>query len=186
MVVRPGRSSNGKTRIDALDALGRGEDAQAARWSCFERFLSDRHLREHLKRLPDFDDMEIETRALDDIEGHKDVLHAVWFLTSWPALDRAAKLVLQRPQDLDGNRYEILTPVAEALAGKRPLAAMLALRAMIEFTLDQGRSSRYKHAARHLLECASLAANVDEFGRHETHEAFVARIRGNHGKKTSF
>lgn len=173
-------------RIDALDALGRGEDAQAARWSCFERFLSDRHLREHLKRLPDFDDMEAEARALDYIEGHKDVLHAVWFLTSWPALDRAAKLVLQRPQDLDGNRYEILTPVAEALAGKRPLAAMLALRAMIEFTLDQGRSSRYKHAARHLLECASLAANVDEFGRHETHEAFVARIRGNPGKKTSF
>lgn len=173
-------------RIEALDALSRGEDAQAARWTCFERFLSDRHLREHLKRLPDFDDMEAETRALDYVEGHKDFLHAVWFLTSWPALDRAAKLVLQRPRDLDGNRYEILTPVAEALAGKHPLAATLALRAMIEFALDHARSSRYKHAARHLLECAGLAAHIGDFGQHETHDAFVARMRGNHGKKTSF
>ena len=173
-------------RIHALEALGRGEDAQAARWSCFERFLSDRHLREHLKRLPDFDDVEAETRALDYVEGHKDFPHALWFLTSWPAFDRAAKLVLQRPQDLDGNRYEILTPVAEALAGKHPLATTLALRAMIEFTLDHSRSSRYKHAARHLLECASLATNIGDFGKYETHESFLARMRGKHGKKTSF
>jgi len=173
-------------RINALEALGRGEDAQAARWSCFERFLSDRHLREHLKRLPDFDDMEAETTALEYVEGHKDFIHAVWFLTSWPALDRTAKLILQRPKDLDGNLYEILTPVAEALAGKHPLAATLALRTMIEFTLDHGRSSRYKHAARHLLECASLATNIGDFGKYETHESFLARMRGKHGKKTSF
>lgn len=173
-------------RIDALEALGRGEDAQTARWSCFERFLSDRHLREHLKRLPDFDDLEAETKALAYVDGHKDFLRALWFLTSWPALDRAAKLSLQRSKDLDGNRYEILTPVAEALAGKHPLAATLALRAMIEFTLDQGRSSRYKHAARHLLECASLARNIGDFGKYETHESFLARIRGGHAKKTSF
>ena len=173
-------------RIDALEALGRGEDAQAARWSCFERSLSDRHLREHLKRLPDFDDLEAETKALAYVEGHKDFLHALWFLASWPALDRAAKLVLQRPKDLDGNRYEILTPVAEALAGKHPLAATLALRAMIEFALDHARSSRFKHAARHLLECASLATNIDDFGKFEMHESFLARMRGKHGKKTSF
>jgi hypothetical protein len=97
-----------------------------------------------------------------------------------------AKLVEDRPQGLDGDRYEILTPVAESLAGKHPLAATLALRAMIEFALDQSRSSRYKHAARHLLECASLAANVGDFGKYETHEAFVARIRGKHRKKSSF
>ena len=110
------------------------------------------HLREHLKRLPDFDDIEAETRALDYVEGREDFHHALWFLTTWPALDRTAKLVLQRPQHLDGNRYEVLTPAAEALAGKHPLAATLALRAMIDCALEHARSSRYKHAARHLLE----------------------------------
>jgi uncharacterized protein DUF6880 len=56
-------------RIDALEALGRGDEAQAARWSCFERALSAEHLRAYLKRLPDFEDGEAEARALDHAEG---------------------------------------------------------------------------------------------------------------------
>ena len=35
-------------RIDVLDALGREDDAQAARWQCFERALSSTHLRAYL------------------------------------------------------------------------------------------------------------------------------------------
>jgi hypothetical protein len=36
-------------RIDVLEALERPDDAQVARWSRFERFLSARHLRDYLK-----------------------------------------------------------------------------------------------------------------------------------------
>lgn len=174
------------TRIDVFEALERAGDAQAARWSCFERFLSTRHLRAYLKQLPDFDDIEAERRALDYVENFKSLPHALSFLATWPALDRAAKLVEGRAGELNGDHYEVLTPVAESLAGKYPLAATFALRAMIEFALDQSRSSRYKHAARHFQECASLAANVGDFGKYETHEAFVARMRSKHGKKSSF
>jgi hypothetical protein len=173
-------------RIAALDALERSNDAQAARWSCFERFLSARHLRDYLKRLPNFEDIEAESRALDFAENYANLPAALMFLASWPALDRAAKLVLNRTEELDGDRYEVLSPVADALAGKHPLAATLALRTMIEFSLDNVKSSRYKHAARHFQECASLASSIADFAQHETHEAFVARSRGKHGKKTSF
>jgi hypothetical protein len=173
-------------RIDVLDALGRSDEAQAARWSCFERSLSAQHLRAYLKRLPDFDDVEAEERALGHAERYESLLEAVSFLVSWPALDRAARIVLQRAQELDGDHYEILTPVADALAGKYPLAATLALRAMIDFSLAQGRSSRYGHAARHLVECASLASTIQDFGTFETHDAYVSRLRGEHGRKTSF
>jgi hypothetical protein len=51
-------------RIEVLEALGRANEAQAARWSCFERSLSSSHLRAYLKRLPDFDDIEAEKKAL--------------------------------------------------------------------------------------------------------------------------
>ncbi|MBG0800444.1 hypothetical protein HUN39_16335 [Methylocystis sp. FS] len=171
-------------RIAAPDALERRDDAQAARWSCFERFLSARHLRDHLKRLPDFDDVEAESRALDFAENFEPFSAALSFLAAWPAPDRVGKLVLTRADKLDGDRYEVLTPVADALAGKHPLAATLALRAMIEFSLDSGRSSRYKHAARHFQECASLALAIADFGQFEPHKPFVARMRGKHGKKT--
>jgi hypothetical protein len=173
-------------RLDVLEALGRSDEAQAARWSCFERFLSARHLRDYLKRLPDFDDFEAEQRALDYAERHKGLLTSISFLVSWPALDRAARLVTERAKELDGNHYEILTPAAEALAGKYPLAATLLLRAMIDFALMQGRSSRYGHAARHLRDCAGLASAISDYGPFEIHDAYVARLRQEHGRKTGF
>jgi len=175
-----------EARIDVLEALGRGEDAQAARWSCFERALSAEHLRAWLKRLPDFDDVEAEARALDQAERYDHLSQALAFLLSWPALDRAARLVTARAGELDGDRYEILAPAADALAARHPLAATLALRAMIGFTLSKARSSRYRHAARHFMECASLAAAIKDFGAFETHAAYAVRLKAEHGRKSGF
>lgn len=173
-------------RIDALEALGRGDEAEVARWSCFERALSAEHLRAYLKRLPDFDDVEAEERALDYAERYNSLLQALSFLVSWPALDRAARLVIRRAAELDGDRYEFLAPAADALAAKHPLAATLVLRAMIDFTLTKARSSRYRHAVRHFMECESLAAAIKEFGAFETHAAYAARLKAEHGRKSGF
>jgi hypothetical protein len=173
-------------RIDVLEAIGRGDEAQVARWSCFERSLSARHLRAYLKNLPDFDDFEAEQRALGYAERYRSAIQAVWFLVSWPSLDRAANVVIQRVAELDGNHYEVLTPAAEALAAKHPLAATLLLRAMIDFALTHSRSSRYGHAARHLRECTGHASAITDYGSFETHDAYVARLRREHAKKTAF
>lgn len=173
-------------RIEVLEALGRAEEAQAARWSAFERALSAEHLRAYLKRLPDFEDMEAEDRALAQVERQRSLLHALAFLLSWPALDRAAALLLRRAKELDGDHYEVLTPAADALSGKHPLAATLVLRAMIDFALSHSRASRYRHAARHLLECESLASSVPDWRGIETHEAYLARLKKQHGRKSAF
>jgi len=173
-------------RIDVLEALGRTDDAQQVRWDCFERSLSSAHLRAYLKKLPDFDDVEAEEKALDHAQGFHSRLGALSFLVSWPALDRAARLVIEHADDLDGDHYEILTPAADALAARHPLAATLVLRAMIDFTLGKARSSRYKHAARHLLECSSLSSAIGDFGTFETHDDYEARLRREHGRKQSF
>ena len=173
-------------RIDVLEALGRADDAQAARWGCFERSLSSTHLRAYLNRLPDFDDVKAEEKALDYAQRSRNLLQALSFLVSWPALNRAANLMLQRSDELDGDHYEILTPAAEALAGNHPLAATLVLRAMIDFSLKNNRSSRYRHAARHLLDCSSLVSAIEDFGRFEPHEVYEARLRREHRRKSSF
>ena len=39
---------------------------------------------------------------------------------------------------------------------------------------EGAKSTRYKHAVRHLLECVSLAPGIQDFGAFETHESFVA------------
>jgi hypothetical protein len=173
-------------RIAALEALGRPEDAQASRRSCFERSLSARHLRDYLTKLPDFDDFDAEQNALDYAAQTKNVLLALSFLISWPALDRAARLVTERTTELDGNVYELLTPAADALGSKYPLAATVVLRSTIDFTLAHARHSRYGHAARHLGACGDLAPLIPDYGTFETHDAYVARLRKDHGRKVGF
>ena len=184
-------------RIAALEALGRHADAQQQRWTCFERSLSAEHLRAYLERLPDFDDLEAEERALDHARNFRQPIMALAFLASWtaldrtsvssqPALDRAADLVVRQGTNLDGNQYEILTAAADALSAKHPFAATLALRAMIDFALARARSSRYKHAARHFTTCTRLASAIEDFGAFESHDVYEARLRREHGRKSAF
>ena len=114
-----------QVRVEVMEALGRKAEAQAFRWSCFERTLNSAHLRDYLKRLPEFEDIEAEQRATATALGFSDIHQALAFLISWPALEKAAALVLGRAMELNGDHYEILSPAADALAGKHPLAATL-------------------------------------------------------------
>lgn len=175
-----------RVRIDVLDALRRSGDAQNARWAIFERDLNAEYLRAFIKRLPDFDDKEAESRALAHVCQYPSFHQALAFLIDWPAHDLAAEFVLARHGELDGDHYWLLTPAADALEQRHPLSATLMLRAMIDFSLDRARAKRYGHAARHLQTCEYLAKRIEHFGDHFDHEAYVAGLRLRHGRKSGF
>jgi hypothetical protein len=67
------------TRIATLEALNRTDEAQPLRLAFFQVHLSRPHLREYLRRLPDFEDFEAEQRALDHVVGHANVDAALSF-----------------------------------------------------------------------------------------------------------
>lgn len=175
-----------QTRAEVLEALGRQDEAQEFRWACFESSLEPEHLRAYLKRLADFDDVEAEEKAFAHAAKFPDVHRALNFLVEWPALDRAAKLVLARKAEIDGHSYEVLTPAADKLAAKYPLAATILLRAMVDFALEKARPNRYRYAARHLVDCDRLSARVEDMGGLMSHADYLSRLRANHGKKTNF
>ena len=60
------------------------------------------------------------------------------------------------------------------------------LRAMIDFSLNRARHSRYSHAARHLQTCAYIAKRIEDFGDHGDHDAYVANLKRLHGRKSGF
>ena len=64
--------------------------------------------------------------------------------------------------------------------------ATLCLRAMIDFALREARSSRYRHAARHLAACADLAPRIADWGASLPHGAYLAGLRAGHGRKAGF
>ena len=176
----------GSVYTEVLEALGRKDEAQEFRWQSFERTLNADHLRAYLKRLPDFDDMEAEEKALAFAGRYADVHDALAFLLSWPALHDAANLAISRAAELDGDRYEFLISAAESLRDKHPLASIILLRATIDFALDRARTTRYKHAARHLVEAKRLSAELKDRNTINSHEDYVADLRSRHRSKIGF
>jgi hypothetical protein len=77
-----------QVRLDVMEALGRNEEAQAFRWQCFERTLSIAHLRAYLKRLPDFEDLEAEERAMSYALKSSNVHQALAFWCRGPLWTR--------------------------------------------------------------------------------------------------
>lgn len=173
-------------RIGALEALGRADEAQAVRWQYFEQALSAGHLRDYLRRLPDFEDFEAEQKAFDRAAAHKEATRALAFFVEWRALDRAERLVRDRLGALDGRFYEILRPAAEGLEEKYPEAASLLYRRLVESVLERGSSRQYRYAARDFVCSARLAPRLPAAGAVESHDAFVAKLQKAHGRKYGF
>ncbi|WP_429599600.1 DUF6880 family protein [Sphingomonas zeicaulis] len=175
-----------RVRIDALDASGRIGDAQQERWQAFKRNLNKEYLKAFIKRLPDFDDIEAESQALAYAYRFPDFHQALSFLVEWPAIDDAARMILARHAELNGDHYWLLGPAAEAMEQHHPLAATLLLRAMIDFSLDKARYKRYPHAARHLQTCSHLDSKINDYAEHADHQTYMVGLKARHGRKSGF
>jgi hypothetical protein len=181
-----GVSQWGDVWVEALVANNRLSEAQQFRWSRFERYLDSKSLQAYLKALPDFEDIEAEQKAIQHALTFPHFATALQFLINWPDHHGAAHLVLHRCAEVNGNLYFLLDPAAKALEDPYPHIATLLYRAMIEDTLKGAKSTRYGHAARHLLACQSLLHLTKNQDSIESHSAFLARIKANHSRKTGF
>jgi hypothetical protein len=101
------------SEIALLEAEGRTEEAQDARWCLFEAALSQTALRDYVARMPDFEDVEALDRAFAFVAGGPNARAALAFLMSWPALREAARLIEDRQSELPRA-----LPEAEAWAGR--------------------------------------------------------------------
>jgi hypothetical protein len=173
-------------RIAALDQLERGEEAQQLRRTFGLLRLSSQHLRDHLKRLPAFEDGEAQERALDLVLQHPYLGPALELLHQWPDRRRCASLILARPDELARADEKVLTAVAEALEADQPLAATLCLRALIEAILENARSNRYRHAVRHLASCRRLAGAVEAWGAIPDHNTYISELLYAYGHRAGF
>jgi hypothetical protein len=173
-------------RIAALEALHRQSEAQALRWSAFEASLSARHLREYLKRLPDFEDFPIERKAIAYARAFASALAALNFLIEWPSLEDADHLVRRRSDELDGRNYEALRRAAETLTTKWPVSATLIYRALVSSVLERGYAKAYRYAARDLESASILAPKLAPDAGIPSHAEFYAMLKARHGRKYAF
>lgn len=196
---KPGQRTFGETVDDLepepvsleariLDATGDKSAAQALRWRCFEARLSADILREYLKQLPDFEDIEAEHRAHAFALEKSDPDVALQFFLDWPRLDLAAKLVATHPHRWDGGDWHILPKIADLLEHDHPLAATILYRALLDSILDHARSKAYGHGAKYLGKLAALARETDAMrpGTMTDHATYLANLKKTHPRKSGF
>ncbi len=172
-------------RLAVLERLGRRDDAQALRWLQFERQLDRDMLKDYLKHLPDFADFEAERRAMDHALAFKSATEALAFLTAWPDLDSVARLVRERGNEFGVTPPDILLATGEALRDRHPREAVTAMRLAVTGVMRRGLTHLFEKAAQALVDSATLAgAGPDP--EHETHTAFVDRLRETHPRPWSF
>jgi len=113
--------------INYLESSGRGEEAQALRWTSFEATLSVERAKAYTRRLKDFDDVDAESRAFAIAAQHDDFQRGLSFLMGWPAVAEAGRMIEARAEDI-----RIAVDLAELWAPKlrrvKPRAAYLLLR----------------------------------------------------------
>lgn len=180
---RWGRSKSGppaatepwlSAEIAVLEAEGRTEEADAARWGMFERTLSPETLRALIAKLADFEDVVALDRAFDLAARHPDAMKGVGFLMNWPALREAADLVVARRAELRGGHEE--TPLwASRLAGRFPLAALLLTRARARALVSLG-SGVTEEVQGLIGEAEALASGLDDAPGGD-HAAFVGELQ---------
>ena len=160
--------------IAVLDAEGRSDDAQTARWIAFERTLSETHLRAHIARLADFDDVEAIDRALAFAAGWFDATRGFAFLMNWPALREAATMALARADELHASADDTAL-WAGRLEGRYPNAALALIRSRARALARQGlgRSDEVRTLS---AEAAHLAERPGGLESLPSHADFIDEL----------
>ncbi|WIY67959.1 hypothetical protein KB221_07470 [Aquidulcibacter paucihalophilus] len=161
--------------IVVLEAEGRAEEADEARWRVFERTLSADALRTLIAKLADFEDVVALDRAFALAAGHPDAMKGLSFLMNWPALREAADLIVVRRAQLRGGHDDI--PLwSSRLAVRYPLAAVLLTRARARalVTLGSGITEEVQGL---IGEAEALAGGLDDDALVDDHASFVSELQ---------
>ena len=109
------------------------------------------------------------------------------FLISIGKIDEAEEYLLKRVDQLNGNHYGSLLPLAGVMeADNRHLVTSLIYRSLLISILERGHTKAYPHGIRYLKKLDKLATSVADWKGFNHHEAFKAQIIEAHGRKYSF
>ncbi len=109
------------------------------------------------------------------------------FLIETGKINEAEEYLIKRAEQLDGNFYGSLIPLAENMESeKRHLASSLIYRSLLVSILDRGYTKAYPHGVRYLKKLDKMSKYVDDWKNHSNNVAFKEQIMQAHGRKYSF
>jgi len=153
----------------------------------FERTPSVFYFQRWLEHLPEAERRKAEAYARKLALEHDDLTTAAALLLELGDAAAAETRLLAAPGHIDGNRYDILLPVAKALRAQDcQRGETVVYRALLKGILDRAYARAYGHAARYWSRLREIADGGVSLLPLQSHDDFTAEIRTRHGRKVSF
>jgi len=109
------------------------------------------------------------------------------FLVDMGRLDDASEYVFRHREQLDGDLYQFLLPLAKTLEeGEQFMGATLVCRSLLESILGRAQSRYYHHGVRYLKKLDALSPAIDDWRGLLSHEDYKESILAAHSRKRSF
>jgi hypothetical protein len=182
------RDQRDRLLLAAYTALGDSTRGAEIAWARFHRSRSQQTLDELLALIGEDERERVvadEARAI--LEAPRFDIGDAAFLVQQECVDEAAEYVLSRRDQLNGDLYSWLVPIAEILEAKhRPLAATVVYRSLLDSILRRGKPKTYHHGARYLRRLDALMASIDDWSDIPNHATYLTTVRAKHGRKWRF
>lgn len=174
--------------LEIYNRLGDEEGRAKVAWRSFRSARSATTLKQLLTVVGDDQKESLLAEEVTSILANKSLsLVDAAFLIEIEDWDAAATYLLDRVDQLNGDFYSHLLPLAEPLETVgRSLAASILYRALLDSILRRAQPRTYSHGARYLRKLDLLAKCVDDWRSVEPHSIYLEHLRQKHGRKTSF
>lgn len=174
--------------LDVYGQLGETEKQASVSWRIFKRFRSKESLQELLDVIGNEQREAVLADEIATILAEESLsLSDAEFLIELERMDEVVDYLLARADQLNGDFYGSLLPLAEAMeAAGRHLAATVVYRALLDSILRRGRTKTYPHAVRYLKKLERLAKSISDWQGVHGHNFYVEKLHQTHGRKYSF
>jgi hypothetical protein len=180
-------SSRQRLSAEVLGRLGRNSEAAAMRQGIFEDTLAVSDFHAWLEVLPPEGQGRAIERARTLAIGAADPVVVSRLLLEIGDDAGAEEALTAAPRLIQGNDYGKLRPLAAAMEKReRWRGATAVYRALLVAILDRAYSPAYRHGARYWARLQVVAQKCPQLMPLESAEAFEARIRTQHARKSSF
>ena len=109
------------------------------------------------------------------------------FMISVEHIDDLERYLLPRVEQLNGELYFRLLPLAEVLEkNNRLLISSLIYRALLDSILARALSKYYHHGIKYLKKLDQLAPLVNDWQAWQPHGSYLALLHEQHKRKSAF
>ena len=174
--------------LEIYSRTGDKEKQSRVAWRIFRRKRSSRALSDLLTVIGSNQREAVITDEVAAIlEGKALSYSNAKFLIEMGNIDAAEIYLLDRADQLNGDFYRRLLPLAEAMESSGHwLCASIIYRSLLDSILRRAQSKAYAHGVNYLKKLDEIAPSIRNWRDFETHKIYLDNLRRQHTRKRSF